>query len=89
MQFTAAFLTLHAIIYLHNLTRMTPTHKVKRTHLVVDGLCGWGGSQRLVDPSSGVESHGPRGLALGPEVLGEHTLLIVEVLHMTDKQTNS
>lgn len=50
------------------------------TDLVVDGLCGWRRSQRLVDPSSGVKSHGLRGLALGPETLWKHTLLIIEIL---------
>lgn len=55
------------------------------THLVVDGLCGWRRSQRLVDPSSGVESHGLRRLTLGPETLWKHPLLIIEILKNTQK----
>ena len=59
----------------------------ERTHLVVHGLCGWRRSQRLVDPASRVEGHGLRRLALGPETLRKHPLLIVEIL--TDTQTNT
>lgn len=55
------------------------------THLVVNGLCGWRRSQRLVDPSSGVESHGLRRLTLGPETLWKHPLLIIEILKNTQK----
>lgn len=58
---------------------------MSHTDLVVDGLCGWRRSQRLVDPSSGVERHGLRGLALGPETLGKHPLLIVEILTNTHR----
>lgn len=55
-------------------------------HLAVDGLGGRGWGQGLADPSPGVESHGLGGLALGPEVLRKHPLLIVEVLEGKQKQ---
>lgn len=50
------------------------------TDLVVDGLSGWRRSQRLVDPCSGVESHGLRRFALGPKTLRKHPLLIIKIL---------
>lgn len=64
----------------HTRRMIRPRHVILLTDLVVDGLCAWGRSQRLGDSSSGVESHGLSRLALGPETLGEHRLLIVEIL---------
>lgn len=64
---------------------MTGQIKKNITDLVVDRLSGWRWSQRLVDPCSGVESHGLRRFALGPEALWKYSLLIIEVLQ--DKHT--
>lgn len=50
------------------------------THLIVDGLGGWRRSQRLVDAPSGVVGHGLMGVALRPEALRKHALLVIEIL---------